>query len=113
MLLSQNEDLEQAFSVYQSNKEVLLKEVEERGQRLEQEQQEKEDMKKVGCEPGFREKCCVVRWSNSGMCVSDKETVGETLRRCDLMLGDVYLHKAVLNTHADDEGVCSHGEGEV
>ena len=33
--------------MYQSNKEVLLKEVEERGQRLEQEQQEKEDIKKV------------------------------------------------------------------
>lgn len=46
----QNEDLEQAFSVYQSNKEVLLKEVAERGQQLEQEQQEKEDMKKVRCD---------------------------------------------------------------
>ena len=43
----QNEELEQAFSVYHSNKEVLLKEVEERGQRLEREQQEKEDIKKV------------------------------------------------------------------
>lgn len=51
----QNEDLEQAFSVYQSNKDVLLKEVEERGQRLEQEQQEKEDMKKVRCEAGLGE----------------------------------------------------------
>lgn len=46
----QNEDLEQAFSVYHSNKEVLLKEVEERGQRLAQEQQEKEDIKKVRME---------------------------------------------------------------
>lgn len=43
----QNEDLEQAFSVYHSNKEVLLKEVEDRGQRLQREQQEKEDIKKV------------------------------------------------------------------
>lgn len=33
--------------MYHSNKEVLLKEVEERGQRLAQEQQEKEDIKKV------------------------------------------------------------------
>ena len=33
--------------MYHSNKEVLLKEVEERGQRLEREQQEKEDIKKV------------------------------------------------------------------